>query len=43
LNQKLDAQLTQWHAVLSTDVPAINDSMHKAGIAFINATAEATK
>ena len=43
LNQKLDAQLAKWHAVLSTDVPAINDTMRKNGIVFIYAAAEATK
>jgi hypothetical protein len=43
LNQKLDAQLGKWHAVLSTDVPAINEAMKKNGIVFIYAAAEATK
>ena len=42
LNQKLDAHLAKWHEVLSTDVPAINEAMHKNGIAFISAAPEAT-
>ena len=42
LNQKLDLQLAAWHAVLTTDVPAINDSMRKNGIALISAAAEST-
>ncbi len=42
LNQKLDVQLTKWHEVLSTDVPALNEAMRKNGMAFVTATAEAT-
>jgi photosystem II stability/assembly factor-like uncharacterized protein len=42
LNQKLDVQLAKWHDVLSTDVPALNEAMHKNGIPLISANPEAT-
>jgi hypothetical protein len=42
LNQKLDVHLAKWHEVLSTDVPMINETMSKNGIAFISAAPEAT-
>jgi photosystem II stability/assembly factor-like uncharacterized protein len=42
LSQKLDVQLTKWHEVLSTDVPAINEAMHKNRIPLISANPEAT-
>jgi photosystem II stability/assembly factor-like uncharacterized protein len=42
LTQKLDVRLAKWHEVLATDVPAINEAMHKNGIPLISANPEAT-
>jgi hypothetical protein len=43
LTQKLDAHLAKWREVVSTDVPAINDAMHKNGIPLIAITADSAR
>src|SRR5256884_3921276 len=35
LDQRLEAQLGKWRAVLAKDVPALNDAMRKNKIGFI--------